>query len=79
MKKPEKLLGLLLDDDTLIFFNFRADRAREITRVFIEKDFEGFSRDSKFPKVHFVCMTQYDALFDVHVAVQAAGTYEHFS
>jgi len=55
------------DDDAVIFFNFRPDRAREITRTFIEKEFKEFER-TYFP-VHFVCMTQYDKTFEnVHVA-----------
>ena len=46
--------------DSIIFFNFRPDRAREITRAFVEPDFDGFQRrNGRFP-VTFVCMTQYD-------------------
>jgi 2,3-bisphosphoglycerate-independent phosphoglycerate mutase len=55
------------EDDSIVFFNFRPDRAREITRAFIDKDFNGFARN--FFSVHYVCMTQYDKTFDnVHVA-----------
>lgn len=54
-------------DDSIIFFNFRPDRAREITRTFIDPDFTGFAREY-FP-VYYVCMTQYDKTFqNVHVA-----------
>jgi 2,3-bisphosphoglycerate-independent phosphoglycerate mutase len=67
-KESGKPVAAVSDNDTLIFYNFRADRAREITRSFIEKDFRGFDRGNKPPKVHYVCMTQYDALFDVDVA-----------
>jgi|AGTN01.2.fsa_nt_gi 2,3-bisphosphoglycerate-independent phosphoglycerate mutase len=53
--------------DAVIFFNFRPDRAREITRAFTEPDFTGFPRQY-FP-VHYVCMTQYDKTFkNVEVA-----------
>ncbi len=45
--------------DSIVFFNFRPDRAREITRTFVDDDFKGFQRD-RFP-VNYVCMTQYDA------------------
>ncbi|MDR0986938.1 MAG: 2,3-bisphosphoglycerate-independent phosphoglycerate mutase [Ruminococcus sp.] len=45
--------------DSIIFYNFRPDRAREITRVFVDPDFKGFER--KLLKVNYVCMTQYDA------------------
>ena len=48
------------DGDSFIFFNFRPDRAREITRCFVDSEFDGFDRE-KFSKVNYVCMTQYDA------------------
>jgi 2,3-bisphosphoglycerate-independent phosphoglycerate mutase len=47
------------DKDSIIFFNFRPDRARQITRAFVDVDFEGFDRDKKVD-VFFICMTQYD-------------------
>ncbi len=54
--------------DAIIFTNFRPDRAREITRTFVDPDFAGFERRQFFP-VHYVCTTQYDAtLPNVHVA-----------
>ena len=56
------------DGDSVIFFNFRPDRAREITRAFIDPDFTGFERRPGFPKVYYVCMTQYDKTIDVPVA-----------
>jgi 2,3-bisphosphoglycerate-independent phosphoglycerate mutase len=56
------------DGDSLIFFNFRADRAREITRAFIERRFSGFNRGAHPPEAFFACMTQYDVTFDVPVA-----------
>jgi 2,3-bisphosphoglycerate-independent phosphoglycerate mutase len=55
------------DNDSLIFFNFRGDRAREITRCFTDKDFNGFERKTH-PKVHFVCLTQYDITIGAPVA-----------
>ncbi|MDE5763448.1 MAG: 2,3-bisphosphoglycerate-independent phosphoglycerate mutase [Ruminococcus sp.] len=48
-------------DDSVIFFNFRPDRARQITRSFVDPDFTGFTRKNGFFPVHFVCMAQYDA------------------
>lgn len=51
------------DKDSIIFFNFRPDRAREITRAFTFKDFDGFERKA-FKEVCYVCMTQYDITFD---------------
>lgn len=47
--------------DSVIFFNFRPDRAREITRTFVDDDFSGFERKGGRQKVFYVCMTQYDA------------------
>ncbi len=47
--------------DSVIFYNFRPDRAREITRTFVDDDFSGFERrNGRFP-VTYICMTQYDA------------------
>ncbi|MDA8227006.1 MAG: 2,3-bisphosphoglycerate-independent phosphoglycerate mutase [Desulfitobacterium hafniense] len=56
------------DGDSVIFFNFRPDRAREITRAFVDDEFQGFTRRAGFPKVHFVCMTQYDQTIPAPIA-----------
>ncbi len=49
------------EGDSVIFYNFRPDRAREITRTFVDDDFTGFERrNGRFP-VTYICMTQYDA------------------
>ncbi|HEX3026680.1 MAG TPA: 2,3-bisphosphoglycerate-independent phosphoglycerate mutase, partial [Clostridia bacterium] len=47
--------------DSVIFFNFRPDRARELTRTIVDPDFAGFDRKKGFFPVFYVCMTQYDA------------------
>ena len=53
--------GRVAEGDSVIFFNFRPDRAREITRTFVDDAFTGFARRyGRFP-VHYVCFTQYDA------------------
>ena len=49
------------EGDSMIFFNFRPDRARELTRAFADPDFSGFSRRLGYFPVQFVCATQYDA------------------
>ena len=54
----EKPVATIKQNDSVIFFNFRPDRAREITRVFVDKAFDGFEK--KFQYVNYVCMTQYD-------------------
>ncbi len=57
------------DGDAVIFFNFRPDRARQITRALADKDFTHFERKC-FPQVHFVCLTEYDPDIDASVAFQ---------
>lgn len=47
--------------DSVVFFNFRPDRAREITRTLVDPAFDGFERKKGFFPLTFVCMTQYDA------------------
>jgi 2,3-bisphosphoglycerate-independent phosphoglycerate mutase len=55
------------DGDCVIFFNFRPDRAREITRACVDPQFAGFAR-SRFPAVRFVCLTEYDPTIPAEVA-----------
>src|SRR5204862_4073058 len=50
------------DGDSVFFFNFRADRARQLSQAFLLKDFDGFDREV-WPQVHFVSLTQYDVRF----------------
>jgi len=57
------------DGDSVVFFNFRADRARELTRAFTEPVFDGFERERVYSKLYYVTMTEYDAEFShVHIA-----------
>lgn len=58
IEKENGELGTVKDGDAIIFFNFRPDRAREITRAFVDDDFTYFSR--KKVNVKYVCMTLYD-------------------
>jgi 2,3-bisphosphoglycerate-independent phosphoglycerate mutase len=60
-------VATIKDGDSVIFFNFRADRAREITRALTDAEFTGFAR-SQQPKIHYVCMTQYDATMNLPIA-----------
>jgi 2,3-bisphosphoglycerate-independent phosphoglycerate mutase len=55
------------EGDSVICFNFRADRVRQITRALAFRDFEGFPRRDN-PEVHYTCLTQYDATFGLPVA-----------
>ena len=56
------------DGDSVIFFNFRADRAREMTRALTADSFDGFPRAARPKLAAYVCLTQYDASFRVAVA-----------
>lgn len=60
--------SLINTGDGLIFFNFRSDRARQISRAFVERDFQAFSRgvNPSFP--YFVCLTEYDPTLKAPVA-----------
>ena len=49
------------EGDSVVFANFRPDRARQITRAFVDPEFQGFERRNGYFPVHFVCMAQYDA------------------
>ncbi len=57
------------DGDVIFFFNFRADRGRQLSRPFLFTDFDGFDRRVQ-PKVHYVTLTVYDKTFDCPVAFQ---------
>jgi 2,3-bisphosphoglycerate-independent phosphoglycerate mutase len=64
---PPLIFGLpneqrVRDGDVVLFFNFRADRARQLSRAFLCKDFDGFEREV-WPQVHFLSLTQYDVTF----------------
>lgn len=55
------------DGDAAVFFNFRPDRARELTRAIVDADFEGFARGRR-PEVSLVCLTEYDPSIEAPVA-----------
>ena len=59
-------VGPIRDGDSVLFFNFRADRARQLTRAIALDDFDGFARDDR-GRVHFTTMTVYDRTFDLPV------------
>lgn len=56
------------DGDAILFFNFRPDRARQITRAFTQSDFSGFHREKLPVNLYFGCMTLYDETFSLPVA-----------
>lgn len=61
--------GAIEPNDGIIFFNFRPDRARQLTAAFVKPNFEGFEREQIEP-LHFVTFTQYDATLPVSVAFE---------
>lgn len=72
LDKPEQALAahqdqLIKSNDSVIFFNFRADRARELTKAFVLKDFKEFDREY-LNNLFFVCMTEYEKGLPVEIA-----------
>jgi 2,3-bisphosphoglycerate-independent phosphoglycerate mutase len=66
------------DGDAILFFNFRADRARELTRAFTDPAFKEFDRGHTPRLSAYVCMTQYDQTFTLPVAYTPEGLTEIF-
>lgn len=74
-----KPLAVISAQDSVIFFNFRPDRAREITRTFVDPEFSGFERTTGFFPLYYVCMTQYDKTMpNVVVAFKPEGLNNTF-
>ena len=67
--KNGKPVATVQPDDSIIFFNFRPDRARELTRAFLFADFDGFERRKGFFPLTYVSMTQYDKTFEDKLSV----------
>jgi len=66
-----KPLTTICENDTVVFFNFRPDRARQLARTFVDPEFTGFERAKGYFETYFVTMTPYDAtLPNVHVAFE---------
>ncbi|MDO9534241.1 MAG: 2,3-bisphosphoglycerate-independent phosphoglycerate mutase [Bacillota bacterium] len=59
--------ALINNDDGLVFFNFRADRARQISRAFVRKDFDAFDRGASPTYPNFVSFTEYDSHLNIPV------------
>ena len=66
-------VGTVQDNDGFIFFNFRSDRAREITRALALDDCPGFERKDRPRLASYVCMTEYDATFGLPLAFGPEG------
>lgn len=66
-------------DDSIIFYNFRPDRAREITRAFVDENFDGFERRFGKFNLKYICMTQYDeTIKGVEVAYKPEELHKTF-
>ncbi len=75
--KPEDLPGNMKDGDSVIFFNFRSDRAREISRAITERDFQEFHRGRGFRPSAFAGMTTYDKNFQSVGVAYAPQSFQH--
>lgn len=62
-------VATIKDEDAVIFYNFRPDRAIQISNIFTNEEFDGFDRGPKFPKnLHFVCLTHFNETVNGYVA-----------
>jgi 2,3-bisphosphoglycerate-independent phosphoglycerate mutase len=73
-----KPVGSVRDGDAILFFNFRADRAREITRAFTQEGFHDFERKAVPRLSAYVCLTEYDKTFGLPVAFPPQDLTEIF-
>jgi 2,3-bisphosphoglycerate-independent phosphoglycerate mutase len=70
-------IATIKENDSVIFFNFRPDRARELTRSLVDNNFDGF--ETKTLNLYFVCMTQYDETMpNVHIAFKPTALKNTF-
>ena len=67
LDRDGKPVATIKDNDSVIFFNFRPDRARQLTYAVLNDDFDGFERKVR-PHVYYVCMAQYDEKLEVPIA-----------
>lgn len=61
IQKDGKPVATIKENDSVVFFNYRPDRAREISRAFCDENFDGFTRSKGFMKLKYVCFTDYDS------------------
>jgi 2,3-bisphosphoglycerate-independent phosphoglycerate mutase len=72
-------VGTIRDGDSVLFFNFRADRARQMSRALALDDFDGFERPADRPHVHYTTMTVYDRTFTFPVVFQPQSLNGNFA
>ncbi len=68
VKRQGEPVATVKAGDAVIFFNFRTDRPRQLTRAFVQPDFEGFDRGPRIPDLEFVTMTEYEKDMPVRIA-----------
>ncbi|HET6412299.1 MAG TPA: 2,3-bisphosphoglycerate-independent phosphoglycerate mutase [Anaeromyxobacter sp.] len=73
-----KPVGLIRDGDAVLFFNFRSDRARELTRALADPTFRDFDRGRRLELSAYVCMTRYDETFTYPIAFEPQDLSEIF-
>ncbi|WP_139492692.1 2,3-bisphosphoglycerate-independent phosphoglycerate mutase [Brevibacillus dissolubilis] len=70
----DKPVGTIEDEDAVIFFNFRPDRAIQTSQAFTNEDFRGFDRGEAYPKnLHFVCLTHFSETVNGYVAYKPSN------
>lgn len=72
-------IGPVKDNDIVFFYNFREDRARQITKVFVEDDFHGFRKNNEPKNIYFVTMTGYSEDLNTHVIFPPKKVFETLS
>ncbi len=71
-------VGLIEENDAIVMFNFRPDRAIQISQVFTNEDFSGFDRGPKFPHTYYVCMTHFSESVGGYVAYKPTNLDDTF-
>ncbi len=67
----DPMVGRIKDGDAVVYFNFRPDRARQLTQALTQREFHGFDRAGSPPRIHFVSMTRYKREWDIPVLFDA--------
>ncbi|MBU4217021.1 2,3-bisphosphoglycerate-independent phosphoglycerate mutase [Patescibacteria group bacterium] len=71
IEKDGKPVALINDNDAIVFYNFRPDRARQITKAFVDEKVEKFNREKKIDNLYFACFTEYEKGLPVSVVFES--------
>ncbi len=77
MMKEDKPVATIDDDDSIIFFNFRPDRARQMTRAIVDDDFHGFTRRKRVKDISYLCLTEYDKTIENVIVAYPPESYKN--